>query len=81
MKNIQAKQVLNATMINYCLRYVTSSLKYRTVKGPCFNYIDFILSPPTWLLLKALVTVAKNCHIKSVKTGLLWQQIMMTKFC
>jgi len=33
-------------MINYRLRYVTNCLKYRTIKGLCFNYIDFTLSAP-----------------------------------
>lgn len=73
--------MLNFSMINYCLRYVKNGLKYRTIKSVCFNYMDFTLSPPGWQLLKALVAVAKDCHIKSVKAVLLWQQIMMTKFC
>lgn len=45
-EHLQAKQVLNTSMINYCLRYVTNCLNYRTIKGLCFNYIDFTLSPP-----------------------------------
>lgn len=80
-EHLQAKQLLNNSMINYCLRCMTNCLKYRIVKGLCFNYIDFTLSPPVSQLLKALVTGAKDCHIKSVKTRVLWQQIMMTKFC
>lgn len=60
---------------------MTNCLMHKTIKGLCFNHVDFTLSLPGWQLLKALVTVAKACHIKSVKTGLLWQQIMMKKFC